>query len=446
MVSTSAKTGARLWAPARNASFRLLWLGQSFSLLGDGFSSVAFAWITLGLTRSTLALGIVLALQAIPRAVLTLVGGSLGDKWPPKRLMSLSSWARAVVMVAVAGCGLYGVLTVWLLLVAAGLFGAVDAFFQPARSSVLPSVVGPDLLAPANALLGVGSRVSSVIGPAIGGVVVAVSNADYAFLVDGACFLLCGLCVARVTTLPSTETTVETSAETAGDPAVESPAAAESTAAAESIAAQERPSPPADEGLLARIRGGMRHAWSHPGIRTMLVVDTAISFCYAGPFAVGFADLAKFRLIGGSTSLGLLDGALAGGAMLGALVGGVVGGRPRLGMLVAALAGWLAIGMAALGFTSNVIFAVAVVLAMGFAIGFEGVFGISWIQRNIHGSVLSRVISVDMVLGYSVAPISLVVCGSLAQTRTDLMFGGTAVILVVTALGVLNSKPVRDMR
>jgi predicted MFS family arabinose efflux permease len=418
-------------------------LGQSFSLLGDGFSSVAFAWITLGLTQSTLALGTVLAFQAIPRAVLTLVGGSLGAQWPPKRLMSLSSWARAVVMVAVAVCGLSDVLTVWLLAVAAGLFGAVDAFFQPARSSVLPSVVEPDLLAPANALLGVGSRVSAVIGPAVGGVVVAVSNADYAFLVDGVCFLLCGLCVARVTTRPptetTTETTVETSAEIAADPAVETAVPVESTAA------EEQQSPP-EEGLLSRIRSGLRHAWSHPGIRTMLVVDTAISFCYAGPFAVGFADLAKFRLTGGSTALGLLDGALAGGAMLGALAGGVMGGRPRLGMLVAALAGWLAVGMAILGFTHNVIVAMAVVLTMGFAIGFEGVFGISWIQRNIHGSVLSRVISVDMVLGYAVGPLSLVLCGSLAQTRTELMFGGTAAILAVTALGVLNSKPARAMR
>lgn len=438
MVSTSAKTGTRLWAPARDGSFRLLWLGQSLSLLGDGFSSIAFAWITLGMTQSTLALGTILACQAIPRAVLTLVGGSLGAQWSPKRLMSLSSWARAVVMVAVGVCGLSGVLTVWLLLVAAALFGAVDAFFQPARMSVLPSVVEPDLLAPANALLGVGSRVSAVIGPAIGGVVIAVSDANYAFLVDGVCLLLCGLCVARVTTRPPTEPTVETSTETADDPAVETADPVESTAA------EERQSRP--EGLLSRIRGGLRLAWSHPGIRTMLVVDTAISFCYAGPFAVGFAELAKFRLIGGSTALGLLNGALAGGAMLGALAGGVMGGRPRLGVLVAALAGWLAVCMAILGFTHNVIVALAVVLTMGFAIGFEGVFGISWIQRNIHGSMLSRVISVDMVLGYSIAPLSLVLCGSLAQTHPELMFGGTAAILAVTALGVLNSKPARAMR
>lgn len=416
MAGTLVKAGTRLWAPARNTSFRLLWFGQSFSLLGDGFSYIAFSWITLSMTTSTLTLGYVLALQAIPRALLTLVGGSLGDRWSARRMMAFSSWARAVVMGAVAVVGLAGLLSIWMLLAAAALFGAVDAFFQPARSSVLPSVVDKDLLAPANALLGVGSRVSAVIGPAIGGVVVAVSNADYAFLVDGACFLLCGLCVARVRTLP---------------PSTDSPA---------------DETPAAGEGMLARIRTGLRHAWEDPRIRTMLAVDTAVSFCYAGPFTVGFADLARFRLSGGSTALGLLDGALAGGAMLGALLGGMVGGRPRLGLLVAALAGWLAVGMALLGLTHEVVFAVAVVLAMGFAIGFQGVFGLSWIQRNIKGSVLSRVISVDMVLGYAAAPVSLVACGGLAQARPELMFGGTAVILLVTALGVLTSGPVRAMR
>jgi hypothetical protein len=83
---------------------------------------------------------------------------------------------------------------------------------------------------------------------------------------------------------------------------------------------------------------------------------------------------------------------------------------------------------------------------MGFGIGFQGVFGVSWIQRNIDGSVLSRVISVDMVLGYAVAPLSLVVCGALARSGTGPMFALTAVVLTVTALGVLASRTVREMR
>jgi transmembrane secretion effector len=420
MAATLSSTGTRLWAPARIPSFRLLWLGQSFSLLGDGFSYIAFAWITLSLTRSTLTLGYVLALQAVPRALLTLVGGSLSDKWSTRRLMALSSWARSAVMIAIAVVGLSHLLNIWMLFAAAAAFGAVDAFFQPARSSILPSVVGKDMLPPANVLLSVGSRISAVLGPAIGGVVVAVSNASYGFLVDGLCFALCGLFVAQISTRPK-------SADDK-DRAV-GPAA-----------------PPPRDTLAGRIRAGLKHAWDDPRIRTLLAIDTVVTFTYAGPFTVGFADLAKFQLQGGSAALGVLNGALAGGAMVGALAGGAVSRRPRVGLLVAALAGWLAAGMALLGIVHSSVIAVAVVFVMGLAIGFQGVFGLSWIQRNIDSSVLSRVISVDMVLGYAVAPISLVLSGALVRAHTELMFGGTALILAVTALGVLSSRAVREMR
>ncbi|HET9895696.1 MAG TPA: MFS transporter [Streptosporangiaceae bacterium] len=424
MATTLASAGSRLWAPVRVTSFRRLWLGQSFSLLGDGFSYVAFSWITLSLTRSTLVLGYVLAMQAVPRAALTLVGGSLSDKWSARVLMALSSWARTIVMTAVAAIGFAHLLSIWMLLVAAAAFGSVDAFFQPARASILPSVVEKDLLAPANSLLSVGSRISAVLGPAVGGIVVAVSDARFAFLVDGVCFALCGLCVSRVIPLPKPRAGKGPESGSPADPAV----------------------PESKDTLLARIRIGLRYAWQDPRIRTMLVVDTAVTFCYAGPFNVGFADLAKFHLSGGAAALGLLSGSLAGGALLGALAGGLVGRQLRVGLLVAALAGWLAVGMTMLGIMHNVAAAVGIVLAMGFAIGFQGVFGISWVQRNIHGSVLSRVISIDMLFGYIAAPVSLVLCGAFAQTRLEEMFGGIALILAITALGILSSKPVREMK
>lgn len=399
-----------LWVPVRSVSFRRLWLGQALSLLGDGFSYIAFAWLTLSLTGSPLTLGYVLAAQAIPRALLTLVGGSLSDRWSPRRIMALSSWTRAGVMASVGLAGFAGAVNIPLVFVAAAVFGAVDAFFQPARQTILPSVLEKDLLPQANALLGAGARVASVIGPAIGGVVVAFSDANVAFLVDGVCFALCGLLISGIRT--------------------------------HSVAAAEKPV----DGMLVRIKAGVALAFQDPRIRVVLVVDAAVTFCYAGAFTVGFAALARQELQGGSATLGLLNGALAGGAILGTLVGGAVGGRPRVGLLIAALAGWLAVGMAVLGAQHSTAASIATVLAMGFGIGFQGVFGLSWIQRNIEGSVLSRVVSVDMVVGYAVAPISLVLCGALAEARTEWMFGGAAAILVVTALSVLSSRPVREMR
>ncbi|WP_042365816.1 MFS transporter [Streptacidiphilus neutrinimicus] len=403
-----------LWAPLRLRSFRLLWLGQSLSLLGDGFSTIAFSWITLAVTHSTLDLGYVLTLQAVPRALLTLVGGSLSDKWSPRTLMTASSLTRALVMGAVGVAGLSGGLGLWLLLAAAGLFGAVDAFFQPARVTVLPSVVDKALLTQANSLLGTGTRISAVLGPALGGIVVAVTQPSVAFVVDAVCFALCGLLVSRIRPL---------------------------TSRPKAAAAGEK-----GEGLGARIRVGVGFALKDPRIRTILALDTAVNFSYAGPFTVGFATLARAAGHGGSTTLGLLNGALAGGAMLGTLVGGTVKGSPRVGLMVAALAGWLAIGMGALGLVNSPVAAVATVLAMGFGIGFQGVFGLSWIQRNIPGEVLSRVVSVDMVLGYAAAPISLVACGALARTGAGALFALPAVILALTALATLSSAQVRSMR
>ncbi|QHC32695.1 MFS transporter [Streptomyces sp. HF10] len=423
MATTLAGAGPRLWAPARQRPFQLLWLGQSLSLLGDGFSVVAFSWITLGLTGSTLTLGYVLAFQAVPRALLTLVGGTLSDSWSTRTLMIASSWTRAVLMAGVGLAGLGGHLTVWMLCAAAAAFGAVDAFFQPARVSILPSVVDKDLLTPANALLGAGSRTAAVVGPAVGGVVIALTRAPVAFVVDAVCFALCGWCVSLIATRPR-------------------PAAAP----------KEEPKAPSDKGverppsLGARIREGVVFTLRDPRLRTVVVLDTAVNFCYAGPFTVGFATLAEQVLRGGSATLGVLNGSLAGGAMLGTLAGGAMGGRPRVGLLVAALAGWLGAGMAVLGLVHSTPAVVVTVLAMGFAIGFQGVFGLSWIQRNIPQDVLSRVISVDMVLGYAAAPLSLIVCGALARTSTLALFGVVAAVLALTGLAVLGSRAVREMR
>ncbi|MCZ0991322.1 MFS transporter [Streptomyces diastatochromogenes] len=102
-----------------------------------------------------------------------------------------------------------------MLCAAAAAFGAVDAFFQPARVSILPSVVDEQLLTPANALLGAGSRTAAVVGPAVGGVVIALTRAPVAFLVDAVCFALCGWCVASIRTRPRTAKSAAPTAEDA---------------------------------------------------------------------------------------------------------------------------------------------------------------------------------------------------------------------------------------
>lgn len=411
MTETAAPAG-RLLSPLRARSFRNLWSAQFLSLLGDGCGYVAFTWTTLTVSRSSLALGVVLACQAVPRALLTLVGGALSDRMSPRVLMMVSSCLRTAVTVAVAAAGPAHLLSLGWLVAAAAVFGAVDAFFQPARGSILPSAVPADQLEPANALLGAAGRVAMVLGPALGGVVVAAAGPSVAFLVDGGCFALTAAFVAGVRAGASPPGRTEGGAE---------------------------------DGLATRIRAGLGYVWADPRIRAVLAVDAAVTFCYAGPFTVGFASLARFRLGGGAADLGLLNGALAAGAIAGSLLGGASPRRPRVGPLIAGLTAWLAAGMVALGMATGTPAAACAVALMGAGIGFQGVFGLSWIQRSITPDVLGRVIAVDMVAGYVVAPLSLVLCGAFAQPNPAAVFLGTAGLLALTTAGVLGSARVRAM-
>src|SRR6187401_2806805 len=85
-------------SPLSVRNFRLLWIGESISLLGDQFYMIALPWLVLQLTGSALALGTVLALAGIPRALFMLIGGAFVDRFSPRAVMLMSNVARLVLV------------------------------------------------------------------------------------------------------------------------------------------------------------------------------------------------------------------------------------------------------------------------------------------------------------------------------------------------------------
>ncbi|TMB93923.1 MAG: MFS transporter, partial [Chloroflexi bacterium] len=96
-----------------SSPFRNLWTATTLSLLGDMFSYVAFAWLVLQLTGSGLALGTVLVVQAVPRALLMLVGGALADRISPRLTMLGSMGLRTVVVAPLAVLVITGHVQMW---------------------------------------------------------------------------------------------------------------------------------------------------------------------------------------------------------------------------------------------------------------------------------------------------------------------------------------------
>ena len=269
----------------RLRDFRLLWLGQGISLLGDQFYFVALPWLVLQLTGNALAMGTVLGLAGVPRAVFVLLGGALTDRLSARFIMLTSNVLRLVLVAFLAALVLTNNIALWMLYIFALTFGLVDAFFYPASSAILPRIVELDDLQAANSLYGATAQISFFLGPVLAGAMIALlaggtgvageqavpdhQGIGIAFAVDAISFL-CSAITLWLMHLKRRD----------AQPSV-----------------RER------QSFWLDIREGLLFAWKDPALRIVLLLVAAINLCAMGPFAVGIPVLANSRLARGRPGL-----------------------------------------------------------------------------------------------------------------------------------------------
>src|SRR5512147_2824858 len=181
VLSLETKPGATKVSPANVLgirNFRLLWIGEGISLLGDQFYMIALPWLVLSLTGNALAVGTVMAMAGIPRALFMLVGGALTDRLTPRRLMINSNLARLILTGLLALLVITNLIQLWMLYTSALLFGLADAFFFPAQTSIVPKLVGKDQLQQGNAMIQGTAMLSLFVGPVIAGALIARLDGD----------------------------------------------------------------------------------------------------------------------------------------------------------------------------------------------------------------------------------------------------------------------------
>jgi MFS family permease len=178
-----------LFGALQERRFRLLWIGQTTSTLGDGLVPVALAFAVIQtLDGSPTDLGIVLAAQTLPLVAFVLAGGVWADRLPRQMVMLVSDVVRGLVQAAIAVLLLSGHAELWHLVVLVAIYGTAQAFFQPAATGLVPATISTGRLQQANALLGLSRSLAFVVGPAVAGVVAAVANPGSVFVVDSATF------------------------------------------------------------------------------------------------------------------------------------------------------------------------------------------------------------------------------------------------------------------
>lgn len=420
MRERDPKQGA-LW---RNANFRWLCAGGAVSLLGDQFTLIALPWLVLKLSHDPLALGGVLAAMGVPRAVFMLVGGAIVDRSSPRRILLWTKYASAALIGLLGALVLAGRIDMGLVLVLAAAIGLCTAFAYPAGSALLPGVLEPDLLAPANGVLMGMRQLSMLVGPLLAGLLIASGGegagsgaglADarglgFALLLDALSYLVSAATLARVR------------------PLAQAPAAGGK--------------PP----LLASLKAGLRYCWDDLTLRTCFLYWGAMALFVSGPLQVALPLLAA--RLGGAGAYGSLMAAhgagMLGGMLLSSLRPGLRIGNFGTTLLVAdGAVGLLFIAMAGV---SGMWQGVGLLLALGLVGGYLQVAVVSWLQRRISLDMLGRGMALLMFLFMGLAPVSAALSGWLvAAVGLGAIFTGVGVaMLAVVVIGYVGT-PIRHL-
>jgi MFS family permease len=411
--------------PLHLRDFRLLWVGESVSLLGDQFYFVALTWLALDLTGSGLALGTVLMFAAIPRAAFMLIGGAVTARWSPHAIMFISNAARAVLVGGLTALiALHGT-ALWHLYLLALLFGTFDAFFYPAFQSFVPRLVADEELEPANSLIQGTSQLSVLIGPGIAGVLIAATGTAAAFGIDAATFVFAAV---TVWMMHSSGRLVARTAASDG-----------SAAASETEETQEPE--PKGRGLLADVLDGLRYAWSDPIFRSLVLIVAAIDFSFVGPINIGLATLAKMRFAEGAAAFGVMVSAFGAGALVGTVIGGLIGRPNRRGLIIIGITTVMGLALAMIGWVPGLFSAIGVIAVLGVASGLINVLALSWVQLRTEKRFLGRLMSLVMFASQGLAPLSYIIAGALVDLHLTLMFTAAGgLVLLATVYAALNRQ------
>lgn len=393
--------------PLRNRDFRSLWIGNTISWTGDQFYLVALPWLVLSLTGSSIVLGVISMLAAIPRAVLMLLGGAVSDRVSPRRILILTALARTLLVGAIAALLFLHHLRLWQLYFLALGFGASDAFSYPAGSALLPSLVEPDQLPAANSVSQSTLQITTLVAPGPAGLFIRAFGNAWAFFLDAISFLAI---IAALVRLP------------------DSPLPAART-------------PP--KNMFHSIAEGLRYVRADIALRSLMLVIAILNLALVGPMSIGLAVIAKHNF-GTASAFGFLMSSFAAGSLIGMLGAGLVPHRRR-GRTLLLCSSIIGLSVAALGALTRIVTLIPDLLIMSSSMAFLNIQLIAWFQQRVDRSLMGRVMSVLMFASIGLAPLSLALTGFALKVSLPGTFLAAGLMVLLVTLSASAHRVVRSI-
>ncbi|MCX5383007.1 MFS transporter [Streptomyces sp. NBC_00083] len=394
--------------PAHRDGNVLRWLAAyTSSVVGDSVYYMALAWAAAR-SGSAGQAGLVLAVGAVPRALLMLGGGVVADRFGPRRVVIGSDALRSVIILGMAGALLVTGPHLWLLIALALVFGAVDAVLLPALGALPPRITAPGELARVQGLKGLASRVASIAGAPVGGLAVALGGTATTFAVAGTLFAVSTALLVRVR-----------------------------------MARLDGDGQRTGEHPLRELTDGLRYIRGHRLLAPLMLVIAVGELGFAAPLNIGLALLAKERAWGAS-GMGWIVAAFGAGAGAASLLLSVRGRIPRAGLVlpVSLLGGTTAI--AGLAYAPSVPLAAVAGVCIGLLAGLSGALCGALMQTATEPAYLGRVTAVASLFTMGIAPLGYPLAGAaIGAWGTGPVFLASAGVCAAGAVAGLASRHLR---
>jgi MFS family permease len=386
-------------SPLRTSrDFRLLFFSGVVTYLGSMITYVAVPFQVATLTGSYVAVGLIGLAELVPLVVFGLYGGALADAVDRRTMVIATEAAAGVAITVLFVNALMPSPQLWVLYVIAMFLSAIDGLQRPSLDAMLPRVVAHDQLAAAGALNSIKWTFGSIIGPAVGGLLLSAGGASIAYAADIITFAISIVLLWRVRSIKA------------------------------AAAIDERPS-------LRHVLEGVRYAWSRKDLMGTYAVDL-IAMIFAFPYAL-FPFLAQ--QLGAPWALGLLYSAGAVGSLIVTLTSGWTSSVHRHGRAIVIAAVFWGASIAMVGVTMSLPLVLLFLACAGGADMVSGIFrGVMW-NQTIPDEVRGRMAGIEL-LSYSIGPLLGQVRSSTAASLTSLrasFISGGALCVVGVAVAAI---------
>ena len=373
----------------RHPNYRLLWIGTLVSSSGDWMDQIALNWLVYQLSGSAVQLALLNLARLAPIFVFTLVGGVVADRWERRRLLFATQSVAMVLAFILATLTVMGVVQIWMVILIAIGRGIVLSFNQPARQSLISELVPRDDLKNAIALNSATLNLTRVLGPTLGGVLIATVGVAGAFYLNAASFLavLYALVLMRF---------------------------------------PDRVVRKKHGSMVAELAGGLDYLMKRPTLRT-LVLLALVPMVLGMPYMTMLTVFASDVLQVGGGGLGVLTACTGIGAVMGALWVAGTAHRRRLGPLM--FYGLIGFGGALVTFALSPWFWLSVPALVAVGAGQQVYMSSNnaLLQTNVEEQYRGRIVS-TLFLNRSMVPLGTVLAGLGTQ-----VFGVQATTAVMAA-------------